>query len=481
MHVTKAIRQLAWESAFYGLSGALGNLISFFLIPVYTRVFTPADLGTASLIDATVTLLTLLSVLGLDNAMARWFYDSAEADERRRVVSSAFWCQFAVAMFIAALVGAFARPIAQVVCGDGDRANLVILAACTLPLTTAIRVFGGWLRYQRKAAAAAAFITFRSLSNVGLIVLFVVVYCGGLEGLYAARLLAVGIAAVISVMLLRSWINPRKFSKRQLKAMLVFGLPMAPAAIGSWIMLSADRFVLRIFWPQDVVGLYDLAAKVSAGVALAIMAFEQAWGPFAYSIMDREEEARLVYARVWDVYAFFGCWLTAAVGLFAPLLLQVMATEEFYPAASCVAILAFVHLLGGARYIAGLGSGIAKRSAPMAAAIGIGAVANLILNFLLVPFWGREGAALSTVAASLVSLVYLFIVSQAGHRIEYRWGISIISAAASAGLVTAAWCFVPETTPGGLAVRLLLALLFAPLGAALGIIRRQRFREFFTR
>ena len=486
MQVTRHIRQLAGESAIYGLSGVLGRLIAFFLIPVYTRFFTPADLGTIALIDAAATLLTILSVLGLDGATARWIYDLPDefdlSDEegRRRTVASAFWCQLAMAVFAAGLLVVLARPVSRVLCGTDYHAGLVRLAACVLPLGAAIRVFGGWLRYRRKAPAAAAFITFRSLASVGLIILFVVVWRLGLEGLYMARLWAAGIAASVGALFLGPWIDPRRANWSRLGEMLAFGLPLVPAAVGAWVMTSADRFVLRIFWPQDVVGLYDLAAKVAAGIALAIVAFQQAWGPFAYSILDRDD-ARRVYARVWDVYTFFGSWLAAAVGLFAPLLLRVMATEQFYPAASCVAILAFMHLFVGGRHIAGLGSGIAKRSAPVAVAIGIGAGVNLLLNFLLVPHWGREGAALGTVAASGVSLVYLFIASQKSHRIGYRWRISISSLTVAAVLVAAAWLFVPQTTPCGLAVRSLLLLAFVPLGVVLGIFRRRYFRDFFTK
>lgn len=480
MQVTRSIRQLIGESAVYGISGVLGRLIGFFLIPVYTRVFTPADLGTIALIDATVALATMLAVLGLDNASARWFYDSPRDEDRRETIASSFWCQLAAAVVMAGLLIAFAAPISRLLCGTDEHASLVRLAAAVMPLGVAVRAFSGWLRLRRKAPAAATFITFRSLVTVGLVMLFVVAWHRGLIGLYAARLWAVGLSAVVSIWLLGPWIDPRRVRWSRLSQMLAFGLPLVPAAVGAWIMTSADRFVLRIFWPQEVVGLYDLGAKVASGVALAIIAFQQAWGPFAYSIMGKDEAPR-VYARVLDVYAFFGCWLAAAIGLFAPLLLRVMATEQFYPAASCVAILVFVHLFIGARYIAGLGSGIAKRSAPVAMAVGVGAGVNLLLNFLLVPRWGREGAALGTVIAAGVSVVFLFAVSQASHRIDYRWRVSLCSLAMSVGLVAVAWEFVPQTTPAGLATRFAMLLAFLPLGYALGLFQKRYFRDFFGR
>ena len=55
------------------------------------------------------------------------------------------------------------------------------------------------------------------------------------------------------------------------------------------------------------------------------------------------------------------------------------------------------------QFIAGLGSGIAKRSMPLATAIGLGAAINVGLNFALIPLWGRDGAAWATLLAYTAS------------------------------------------------------------------------------
>jgi hypothetical protein len=78
----------------------------------------------------------------------------------------------------------------------------------------------------------------------------------------------------------------------------------------------------------------------------------------------------------------------------------------------------------------------------------------------------------------MVSVIYMFAVSQASHRIEYRWRVSLCSLAMSVVIVAVAWAFVPEMTPGGLATRLAMLLAFLPLGFALGLFRRRYFRDF---
>ncbi|MBN2295896.1 MAG: polysaccharide biosynthesis C-terminal domain-containing protein, partial [Pirellulales bacterium] len=118
---------------------------------------------------------------------------------------------------------------------------------------------------------------------------------------------------------------------------------------------------------------------------------------------------------------------------------------------------------------------------PVAVAVGIGAGVNLLLNFLLVPYWGREGAALGTVVAAGISVIYLFVVSQSSHKIDYHWRVSLYSLVMSVGLVAIAWKFVPQATPAGLAVRFAMLSSFVPLGFGLGLFRRQYFRDFLKR
>jgi O-antigen/teichoic acid export membrane protein len=485
MRIRSHIKQLAGESMIYGIPGTISKLVGFFLIPLYTRVFTTEEYGIVALVDVLVGLLGMLAILGLDNASARWYYDSgyydSEATEDRRVtIASWFWCQLATSTVLAALLFVMAPRVAILLGGSEEYTILIRLAAAALPLGAAAKVLGNWLRYQRRAWAAAAVMTLRSVGTVTLIVLFVLVWRQGLVGIYTARLIVVAAVAAVAVLVLRRWIAIGAFSLERLKPMLRFGLPLVPAAIGVWIMTSADRFVLLMYCTQAEVGLYDLAAKVAGGAALAIFAFQQAWGPFAYSIL-KEDRSHLVYAKVLDVYGFAACAMCTTIALLAPALLKVMATEAFYPAASCVAFLAFVYFLAGTRYIASLGTGIAKKSGPIALSIGVGAAANLGLNFLLVPRFGREGAAVATLAAYGASAVYLFAASQRIHHIPYKWRVTVVSVVFSWVLIALAWWLVPPVSPAGLAIRAGMLLLFVPLGIVLGLIRREYLRQLVGR
>ncbi|MBN1908915.1 MAG: lipopolysaccharide biosynthesis protein [Pirellulales bacterium] len=480
MRVVDHLKQLAGESVVYGLSGTATKLIALLLIPLYTRVFTAAEVGVMGLIDVTINLAAIVAVLGLDGASARWFYDTEETDDRRATISSAFWCQLAASVLLAGLLIAVAGPLAEVIGGETDCTALIWLAALTLPLLTITRVMGSLFRFQRRPWATMATTLGYSLSRVGLILVLVLVWHFRLDGVYWARLAAISGLAVVATIILWQWIRPANISRERLREMVRFGLPLVPAGVGLWIMTSIDRYFLVLMRDQTEVGLYDLAARLAAGAALAVVAFQQAWGPFAYSIHGKDEADR-VYAGVLDVYGYFGCFVASAVALFAPLVLRVMATEKFYTAASCLAPLVFVYFLAGARFIASLGSGIAKRSTPIAWSVGVGVTVNVGLNLVFIPRWGREGAAAASVLAAAAGTVYMFVASQRLHQLPYRWRTSLVSLALAWLLIGVATWWVPEVTLGGLAIRAAMLLTFVPLGIALGVLHRRHLRQLFRR
>ena len=485
MQVRKHLKQLAGESLIYGVSGTISIAIGFVLLPLLTRVFTPEEYGVVELVDVLFMLLAMAAVLGLDNASTRWFYDSEDRADRRKTIGSWFWCQLAVSGGLALLLIGLAPGVSWLVTGSSDYALLVVLAAAALPLQAAQRVFGNWLRYQRRAWAAVAFAAGTALASLTLVILFLAVWRQGLAGLYVAKLVAVLLAAAAAVLGLRKWIAPKTFSWDRLKKMLRFGLPLAPAGVGLWAMRFADRYILNNLCDSYEVGLFALAVKIATGVGLVLVAFTQAWAPFAFSIL-RQPNARRVYVRVLDAYSFLGCGLCTAAALFAPLLVRVLATEAYYPAASCVAFLAFACLFNGGTSIAALGLGIAKKSMPSAVSVAIGLAVSLALNFLLIPVFGRNGAAAASMIAWFASMAFLFAASQRAYPIPFHWGRSLACLACSFAIVeldrwvlpiALARSLVPADGPVAWLLRSALLLSFIPLGIALGFIRWSRSGE----
>ena len=63
--MANVLKQLAGETAIYGLSTILARIVNFVLVPVYTRVLTQADYGVVTELMSWIAVLQVVMVLGL--------------------------------------------------------------------------------------------------------------------------------------------------------------------------------------------------------------------------------------------------------------------------------------------------------------------------------------------------------------------------------------------------------------------------------
>ncbi len=476
----KHIRRLAGETAVYGISGVAAQLVNVLLLPLYTRMLTVSEVGLMTVLTSFSSLVSTFVVLGLDSASARFYYDSDDSSHRRQVMGSWFWCQFTFGFAVAMGLVLASRPLSQIMLESARWAPLVILVSATVIARTVIKVLGNWLRYQRRAWTMIGFSVATSLLLVSLTVVFLVPMRMGLLGLYWAQFIAGLATAVIAVFLMKNWIAPRLVSPGLLKAMLMYGLPLIPAALASYVTAGADRFFLLYFRDPAEIGLYGTAVTIASAVTLGTGAFQMAWGPFAFSILHHADAGQ-VYGRTFTLFGFWGCWFATGLSLFAPIILKWFTTPPFYSASSCIPYLAFGYLAVGATYIAALGSTIVKKSLPVAISIFIGAGINTVLNFILIPRFGKDGAAISTLAAYTAASVYLFFRSQKLYPIPYRFWQVGQCLALSGVVVLIDRFFISSWHAGAFGIRTGLCLLFLPLSFYLKIVTVQKLKEAFHR
>jgi O-antigen/teichoic acid export membrane protein len=156
-------------------------------------------------------------------------------------------------------------------------------------------------------------------------------------------------------------------------------------------------------------------------------------------------------------------WLAVALGLLAPWLVRLLATEEFYAGERVVAPLAFASAIFAGYIVVSIGLGRARRTEFNWVVTGAAAILNVALNLLLIPRYGMEGAAAATVAAYALMFVGMAWWGRRVYPVPYQWRRVGTALAAGAALVV-----VGKALDVPLAVAVLLALAYplalVPLG-----------------
>jgi O-antigen/teichoic acid export membrane protein len=474
------LKQLALESLVYGLSGIISRFLAIFLVPIYTRIFTPEDYGVMSLVTTTMGLVSIFVVLALDSSAERWYWDTEDTDDRKTTLASWAWCQIVVSLVFTALLFILSDWLGQELVHRSDGGVYFRLAAIALPLSVLGTVVTNWLRMQRRPWATMSFSLGTSLFNILLTILLVVILRWGLISVFLAQVATAVLSTAIAAVLLKDWVDPRKFQWLRLKVMLKYALPLIPAALAYWIVNLSGRYFVQFFSSTSEVGLYHVGSTVASVVALVTGAFQLAWGPFAMSI-HKQPEAKRVYSNVLLAYLWITCFISTALALFAPEILRFLTTEAYVGASRVVGLLAFNYVLIGLSYIAAIGPIIVKTTKPYGLAVIIAAGLTIGLNFLLVPYWGKEGSALATLIAQAIVPIYVFYRSQKLYPIPYRFGpaAGIFALALLLMFIGQVWSFSNPFLETGL--KALLVLLFFPALFVFGIMTPGQARRLMGR
>jgi O-antigen/teichoic acid export membrane protein len=254
-----------------------------------------------------------------------------------------------------------------------------------------------------------------------------------------------------------------------------FGLPLVPSAVALWLTNFSDRFFLVKLSDLHEVGLYSIGVRLASAIVLLLTAFRLAWPAFAYSI-DDDREAGRTYSFVLTYVVYMCCWLALALGLLAPWILKLITTKPFYPAQNVVAPLAFGVAAFGAYVVVQIGTGRSRQTRSNWVVTGAAAVVDVALNFILIPPYGRMGAAIATVTAYTLLFIAMAWRAQKVFPVPYQWRRVATLAVAAVGLTV-----LGKVLGGPLALALGLTAAYPLVLALLGFYlpaERRRLRRF---
>jgi O-antigen/teichoic acid export membrane protein len=470
------LRRLGRHSAVYGIGGIVSRILAVLLLPLYTRYLTTEDLGAVGLLVALNAVLVTVLRLGITSAFFRFYFDATDDAGRRLVVQTSFWFTMAMATLGLVLGLVLAGPIAELLSLEGQE-ELVAVAFVGLWAQMNYEQQTSLFRVEERSTAYVISSLTNIAITVGATVLLVVALEQGALGVIVGNW--IGTLTVYAALLAvhrgqLGW----SFSRPLLREMNRFGMPLVPAALALIAIHFADRFFLEELVDLREVGLYEIGSRIASGMVLLITAFRLAWPAFAYSITD-DAEAKRTYAFVLTYFVALASWLALGLGLLAPWLVRLLATEPFYEGSRVVGLLAFASVAYGAYIVMAIGVGRTKRTQFNWLITGLAAALSVGLNLALVPSFGMIGSGVAQVAAYTTMFALMSWYAQRVFPTRYQWRRVLTAAGAGVALLV-----LGKVISAGLPLALLLAAAYPLLLAALGFYlpaERRRLRAVLMR
>jgi O-antigen/teichoic acid export membrane protein len=412
--------RLISQSAVYGLGNVLSKTIAVFLVPIYTRVLTPADYGLVSISNVLYTFLLLFLNLGTSSALFRYYHEAADDGERKDYVTGAFWLLMGSAILIVAFAFLAAGPVAQLLFGHADKAGFVRMTALWCFMSAFPLVPLAIFRAEGKPKLFISVTVGSFLVNVVMTIIFIVVLRRGAIGVIESSVVA---TAMVAVAILAYLVRRIRFRPRlsHVRAILSFGLPLVPFGLGMLVINMGGRVMLNRIAGATETGLYSLGYTAGMLVNLVLVQpFQTAWWPMVFA-SHKEEGAAERFGRVLTYLLFIGFAMALYLGVLAREAIEIIAARPFWGSWDVTFWVALAYVMYGAFYCVSVGSLLAGRSKHFTPLALIGAGAALAGYFVLIPRFGRLGAAWATLLGFTVMSVAAFFMAQPRYRVPYEW------------------------------------------------------------
>ncbi|WP_282015731.1 oligosaccharide flippase family protein [Marinifilum flexuosum] len=428
------LKKLAGETAIYGVSSIVGRFLNWLLFPVYTYIFAPDEYGIVANLMSYVALFLVLLTYGMETGYFRFANKEGKAEI---TFTTGFLSLSASTLVFWLLIFVFLNPLADYL-KISEHKEYILLLAATLGLDAITALPFAKLRLQNRAFRYAGLKLINIFVNVG-INLFFLVLCPWIhekfpnipiESIWNPNIgvgyifIAYCVASVINFLLLLPDLKSVKFKMDSslLKEILSYSWPILIVSVCGQINLNLDKMLMPKLIPESMdpmyqTGIYGANYKLAVIMTLFIQAFRYAFEPFFFA-QSKQENSKQVYADVLKYFTLF-CLLIFLGVMFYIDIVKLLIKSNYHEGLSIVPYVLLGNLFFGVFFSLSLWYKLSDKTKYGAIMAIIGSVITIVLNIILVPKIGYQGAAYAVFLCFGIMMVVSYLLGQKHYPVPY--------------------------------------------------------------
>lgn len=442
------------------------GVVGFLTIVLFTRLLTAAEFGLYAVAFSILGLAHVAVFTWLEAAMARNWAAAARDGTVSHLFADLYRAAFLLTLVFLPLAGLFVW-----LWPSGMAFRLAVAAGLAgVPVRCFLKLAQERMRAAGEVGPCALVDMSISIGGLLIGVGFALAGAGAASPLLG---LAIAPLLLLPVILPRELRQARggRMEASRLREYARYGYPIAVSLALTLVLASTDRILLAVFLDEAATGAYHAAYSLANRTLDVLFIWLGAAGaPALVMALEHGGRARLREAALEQSSVFMLIGLPAAAGLalVARPLSEFMIGESLRGAATLVtpwiALSALLYGLGA--YYFGHAFTLGKRTHLLLLTNAVPAVANVLLNLLLIPRFGLIGAAWSTAASFAIGLSAMLILGRRAAPLPIPW-----EAIARCGAATAAMALAVGRLPklGGFPELMLDASVGAMVYAAVAL------------
>lgn len=412
-------KQLAKNTLIITVGKICTQLITFFLLPLYTGILSTEEYGIVDLLNTLVSLLLPIVTFQVEQAMFRELIEVRTKENKKKgiistgVITVIFQCFLFLILF--AIISPFVNNDYKIFLAT----NVITYIFLSLFQQIA-RGLGDNKRY-----AIGSFLS--ALFTIIFNVLFIAVIRLGATGMLLGTLLGqlLSVLYLFFSLKLYNYIKIHKYKKIIIKKLWKYSIPLIPNAISWWVFNASNRVITSTFLGVAENGILAASLKFSSVFITFYNIFNMSWTE-SISISINDDDIESYFNKMFNIMMRLFTALGIGIIVCMPFVFPIMINEKYSSGYGLVPL----SILGSLfNVVVGLISVIyvaKKNTKAIANTSIISAVLNIVINLALVKVVGLYAAVISTFIAFFTMSIYrLYDIRKKYFRIKFEKSLLI--------------------------------------------------------
>ncbi|NBH77307.1 hypothetical protein D3Z52_03810 [Clostridiaceae bacterium] len=418
-------QKLLGNTMIFAIGTFSSKLLVFVMNHFYTAALTKPEYAVANIIILVSNIIIPVASLGISNAVIRYGVD--KSNDQSEVFSISILTVLGGVLLLLPfypLIG----PMLQHFLPDSEILPSYVVMIYLYVLVSSIQsVCSQFVRALGHVRLYALGGVFRTVMTVVFNILFLSVWQIGIPGFVLSVVCSDGLAvAALSIIeRLPQYFHPTAYRPALAKNMYRYAAPLIMTTICVWIFSSSDQFFISWLAGEETAAVFMASYKIPTILTVVSGIFIEAWQLSTFTNNTYEEQVEF-FSKVGNAYQAIIFMMASGIVLFSRIGMSIIAVPSYFEGWRYIPLLIFATAFCCLSNFTNSVYALYKKTIfSFTSAIG-GAIANLILNYILIKRFGGNGAAFSTLLCYIGMFLARAIHSQ--RYLEIKWKIGRFSA-----------------------------------------------------
>jgi O-antigen/teichoic acid export membrane protein len=400
-----------------GIGYTIGNYLlkglSFFAIPIFSRLMSTSDYGTYNTFAAYESIIFVIIGLALHSSFknAKYKYSNKFQDYISTCVTVGLisffsWCVLANVLYVKykSYIG-FSRVVV----------NLLLICSMGSAIVQYFNVYVGIdYKYDRFLKISA----FNAVSSILLSAVLILLFFK--DNSYMGRIIGTTVPLLlISVYIV---IDFYKKAKPQLNAeyakyAIKFSLPIIPHGLSQVVLSQFDRIMINTIIGAAQAGLYSFSYNIYTIIQVTASSLDNVWGPWFFEKAKQNKYGTI--KKVSGDYMTGMMLFSSVVLLVSPEVIKLIAPKAYWESVYCVIPIVIAGYFSFLYTLPVQVEYYFEKTKFIALGTGSAAIINIILNSIFIPKYGYIAAAYTTLATYFLYFVFHFVFARMISKVSY--------------------------------------------------------------